>query len=201
MLRPWRTIGIWVLAIVLSGCVPVTVNITFQQREIDQAASRIEDMVRSPQPAAPKKEEGKPSSWLPGRFLALLLPSSAEAQGRTVEVIPELKDRTPEIMRAIESRRNRFPQLQNLARQGCVGEGNQGLVDARPGSGCDAAAVSALVAAENRDREYIYETLRKQNNMPAGDIVKIRAGFAKANREKANPGEWLQQPGGEWVKK
>jgi uncharacterized protein YdbL (DUF1318 family) len=193
------------LVALLAGCVPVTINITFPQEKIDTAASRIEDMVRAPQPTqpeTPKRDGGKPSSSVsPWALVALITPNLADAQSQSVEVVPELKERTPEIMRAIESRRSRFPQVQALARQGCIGENNQGLLDARPGSGCDAGAVNALISAENRDREFLYETLRKQNNMPPGDIGRIRAGFAKANREKANPGEWIQQPNGTWVKK
>jgi uncharacterized protein YdbL (DUF1318 family) len=203
MRSQWRQLTIWIVGTLLAGCVPVTINITFPQEKIDSAASRIEDMVRSPAPTAPqKKEDGKPQGSLPERLLIdVVAPAQAEAQSRSVEVVPELKARTPEIMKAIESRKNRFPQLQVLAQKGCVGENNQGLIEPRPGAGCDASAVSSIVAAENRDREYIYETLRTQNNMPPSDLPRIRAGFARANRDKAGPGEWVQQPSGEWVKK
>ena len=30
---------------------------------------------------------------------------------------------------------------------------------------------------------------------------KLRAAFAKANRDRAQPGEWIQQPSGQWTKR
>src|SRR5262249_23735556 len=117
------------LALVLAGCVAVTVNVNFPQEKIDSAASSIEDLVRSPAPpsapappAAPKRE-GSVSV----NVLSWLGPSLAEAQ------VPELRVQTPEIMAAIQSRRTRYPQLAAASTEGCIGENNQGLVEPRPG--------------------------------------------------------------------
>ncbi len=41
----------------------------------------------------------------------------------------------------------------------------------------------------------------RQNRMPASDTPRVREAFAKANREKARPGEWVQQPNGQWARK
>lgn len=189
------------LAWLLVACVPVTVNINFPQEKLEGAAGRIEDMVRSPEnpkpPAPPKKE---PQSGVADRLLAALGPAEAAAQGRGVDVVPELRVQTPELMRHIESRRARNPQIEQWKARGCIGETNQGLLEARPGQGCS-DEVGRLVAAENADRSYIYDTLMQQNNIPAGDGPRVRAAFAKANRDRAKPGEWVQQPNGQWVKK
>jgi uncharacterized protein YdbL (DUF1318 family) len=193
------------LAGLLSGCVPVTVNITFPQEKIEGAAGSIEDMVRSPEnakpparpPTGPKKE---PQSGLAGRWLAALGPREAAAQGRTVDVMPEIRVRTPELMRAIESRRARRPKLAELKARGCIGENNQGLVEGRPGPGCG-GEVAALVGAENTDRNFIIDTLMQQNSMPASDAPRVRAAFAKVHRDRAHPGEWVQELNGQWVKK
>lgn len=184
----------------LAACVPVTVNITFPQEKIDGAAGRIEDMVRSPEnPKPPAGQPKAPQSGLGSRLLAALGPAEAGAQTR-VDVIPDIRVQTPELMKAIESRRGRNAQIEQSKARGCVGETNQGLVEARPGPGCSDAA-AGLVAPENRDRQYIYDTLMKQNNIPASDAGRIHAAFARANRDRAKPGEWVQQENGQWARK
>src|ERR1043166_8283020 len=84
--------------------------------------------------------------------------------------------------------------------KGCIGENNLGLLEARPGTGCP-ATVPALVSAENRDRMVLYRTLVEQNQMPPGDIARVQAAFAKAHRDKASPGTWVQDDAGQWSRK
>jgi uncharacterized protein YdbL (DUF1318 family) len=181
--------------------VPVTVNITFPQEKLEGAASRIEDMVRSPEnpppPAQPKKS---PQGSLADGLLAALGPREAAAQSRTVDVVPEIRVQTPELMKAIGSRRGRIAQIDQLKAKGCLGETNRGLLEARPGQGCP-GNLGQLIGGENADREFIYATLMQQNNIPASDAPRVHAAFAKANRDRAKPGEWIQQDSGQWVKK
>ena len=198
--RPLRMLALAVTLLVASGCVPVTVNVYFPQEKIDSAAGSIEDLVRvekggkptTPPPAKKDDKEGRlPASEL---WLALLTPTRAEAQ------VPDLKIRTPEVMASIESRRTRFPQIREWKGKGCIGENAQGLLEARPGQGCS-PEVGALIDADNRDRMTLYRTLLQQNNMPPSELLKIQAGFAKANRERAQPGEWIQTESGQWTRK
>jgi uncharacterized protein YdbL (DUF1318 family) len=37
--------------------------------------------------------------------------------------------------------------------------------------------------------------------MPAADAPRLREALAKAVRERAKPGDWVQQPDGSWAKK
>jgi uncharacterized protein YdbL (DUF1318 family) len=198
--RPLRMLALAVTLLVASGCVPVTVNVYFPQEKIDSAAESIEDLVRvekggkptTPPPAKKDDKEGRlPAS---GLWLALLTPAPAEAQ------VPNLKTRTPEVMASIESRRARLPQIQEWKGKGCIGENAQGLVEARPGQGCGPES-GALIDAENRDRMTLYQTLLQQNSMPPSELVKIQAGFAKARRERAQSGEWIQAESGQWTRK
>ena len=188
------------LALLLAGCISVTVNVTFPQEKLDTAASSIEDMV-SGGSSAPAKPPGptKPESSreaAPGGWRAWFSVARAEAQA-----IPELKTRTPEVMAAIESRRKRSAEVDAALAKGCVGETNQGLLDAREGGqGCP-ANLRALVSAENADRSYLYRTLVEQNNMPASDISRVQAAFGKARREKVPAGVWIQTESGQWTKK
>ncbi len=202
-IRTWWVAKLIVMSFaVTAACVPVTINVNFPQQKIEGAATKIEDMVRTPEgaPSTPEPQEPKRGSEIKRTFVAGLSPlfvGEAFAQ----DVVPDLKVQTPEILRAIDSRRNRFPQIQQWMTRGCVGENNQGLLEARPGQGGDDGAVGRLTAEENRDRMYIYETLRQQNNMPPGDIDRIKRGFAKVNREKAAAGSWIQEPDGRWARK
>ena len=61
--------------------------------------------------------------------------------------------------------------------------------------------MAGLIAAENRDRMALYRTLLQQNNMPPGELANVQAGFARANRERAQPGEWIQSEAGQWTRK
>lgn len=189
-----------VLAVALAACVPVTVNINFPQQKLEGAADSIEDMVRSPENPKPEPPKKSPGSQLGGRMLSALAPREASAQTRSVTAAPEIKVRTPELLKAIESRRGRFPQIRPWKAAGCLGENNQGLLEPRPGQGCT-PDVNALITAENADRTYIYDTLMQQNNIPASDANRVRAAFAKSRMERARPGDWIQTDDGQWVKK
>jgi uncharacterized protein YdbL (DUF1318 family) len=184
------------VALLLVGCVAVTINVHFPQEKIEGAAQNIEELVRMPQAppkdGAPDRRGLAPSATT---WLGWLGPRAVEAQSP-----PDLKTRTPEVMAVIESRRARFPELSSAEGNGCIGENNQGLVEPRPGQSCP-ANVAALVAAENRDRIALYRTLVEQNSMPPADIARVQAAFGKINREQAAPGTWVQQENGEWTRK
>ncbi len=188
------------LLALVAACVPVTVNIVFPQDKLEGAASRIEDMVRSPEnpkpPAPPKKE---PQSRLSQPLLAAAGPGEAAAENRTIVIAQEPRVDTPEIRRAVASRNARFGEMQQWKGRGCIGESNQGLVEARPGQGC--GDLGRLIGAENADRQLIMDTFMRQNNIPASDAGRVRAAFAKTNRDRAQAGEWIQQDNGQWVKK
>jgi uncharacterized protein YdbL (DUF1318 family) len=123
------------------------------------------------------------------------VPAEAHAQP-----VPELKVMTPEIKAAIESRRRRNTAIDAAEQKGCLGENTQGLVEARPGQGCP-PDLGALIAGENADRMFIYKALVEQNKMAPADIQRVQAAFAKARREKAPPGTWIQQDNGQWARK
>jgi uncharacterized protein YdbL (DUF1318 family) len=188
----------------LASCVPVTVNITFPQEKLDRAAGSIEDMVGAPEPptpapAKPAPAPAKPSSALPS-LLGWLAPREALAQGRSVDVAPRIDTRSPELQRAIASRRARRGELREWKNRGCIGETNQALVVPRPGEGCGAEA-ARLIEAENADRLVIYDTFMEQNNIPRSDTLRVRNAFAKARRERARTNDWIQTDEGQWVRK
>ncbi len=170
------------LAITLAACVPVTVNITFPQEQLDAAARKIEDM-----PAQPA------STPAPA-------PPPASGGGRTVEVKPTVDTRSPEVVKANESRRERRPVLREWKNRGCIGETNQGTLVARPGDGCG-PDVATLIRAENADRRLIYDAFMKDNSIPAADRPRVNSAFARARQERSRPNDWVQLDDGQWVRK
>jgi uncharacterized protein YdbL (DUF1318 family) len=181
-LESHRWVALAMLALSLAGCVPVTVNITFPQEQLDAAARKIEDM-----PAQPA------SATAP-------TPAPAAGGGRTVDVTPRVDTRLPEVVKANASRRERRPALREWKNRGCMGETNQGMLVARPGDGCG-PDVPALIRAENADRRVIYEAFMKDNNIPASDRPRVQSAFAKARQERSRPNDWVQLDDGQWARK
>lgn len=109
----------------------------------------------------------------------------------------QLKEITPKVKTALDSRRARYDQLKALKDQGSVGENNRGYVEALAGG----AAAKTLVAAENKDRRLIYETVVQQNELPGDALTTVENVFAQVQQDKAESGEMIQTFKGEWVKK
>jgi uncharacterized protein YdbL (DUF1318 family) len=188
------------VAAILAACVPVTVNINFPQEKLDSAAGEIVDMSRRPQgapptPAPPPKPGSRLAPWL-----SPLAPREAAAAEAPTIVAQAPKTDTEELRRLTESQNRRLGALQPWAERGCIGENNQGQVEARPGQGCS-GEVARLIGDENRDRQAIVETFMRQNHIAPGDAGRVRASFAKAYRDRAHAGQWIQTDQGEWKKK
>ena len=61
--------------------------------------------------------------------------------------------------------------------------------------------MARLIGEENRDRQAIIDTFMRQNHIAAADAGRVKASFAKAYRERAHGGQWIQTDRGEWTKK
>src|SRR6185436_18985645 len=72
-----------------------------------------------------------------------------------------IKEMTPEVQSALDGRKDRFSQLTDLKQKGIIGENNQGYVEVlQAGQGGE-----DVVAAENKDRKVIYQTIADQNGL------------------------------------
>ena len=162
--------------------IKIEAHITLDVRQVKETATSIEDMVSGKAPAP----ANRPSSMLLGA-----LESQAWAAG------PDLQEVTPEVQAVVDSRKARYPRLKELKGQGLVGEGNQGDVVSLGGD----VNVQQLVEDENKDRAVIYEAILKQNRLKTSDMPAIRETFAEVQREKADPGEKIQTPDGNWTTK
>ena len=107
-----------------------------------------------------------------------------------------IKEMTPAVQAALDGRRDRFETLSGLKKKGLIGENNQGYVEVLvKGEGAE-----DLVEAENKDRQVIYQTIADQNGLK-DELSTIEKVFAEVQRDKAQPGEKIQNEDGSWVTK
>ena len=156
--------------------IKIEAHVTIDVRQIKEEARSIEDLV----------SEGGKGAQRPHSMLW-------EGWVRTAWAQP--LEMTPELQQAIDSRKARYAKLKEFKAQGAIGEDNQGHVSAL-GGGPD---VEDLVNGENRDRETIYQAQLAQKGLGADAIGTIRSAFADEQRDRAEPGEKVQLPSGEWV--
>jgi hypothetical protein len=90
--------------------------------------------------------------------------------------------------------KNRLPVIKKLKSQGFVGEDNAGFLQFVG----DKKASADVVAAENKDRQSVYEAIAKQQGTTAELVGRRRA---LQNEKRAEPGEWVQDASGQWQQK
>jgi uncharacterized protein YdbL (DUF1318 family) len=88
----------------------------------------------------------------------------------------------------------RLPVIKALKSQGIVGENNQGYLEFLG----EKKEKENIVSAENADRGIVYKAIAKQQGTTVQVVGKRRA---IQIAEKANPGEWIQDKSGKWIKK
>ena len=109
----------------------------------------------------------------------------------------DIKEMTPEVKAALETRKTRFGELKALKAQGFVGENNRGYTEALGGG----AYVMTLVADENRDRKFVYQTIVDQNGLNEDALATVESVFAGVQRDKASSGDKIQDAAGNWTAK
>ena len=135
------------------------------------------------------------------RFFAclvfLLACGGAFAQGANLDID------TPAIAAIKAAQQARHAQLKSYYENGAIGLTRDGMIalrDANLVPLAQRAAVSALVAEENRDRAALYREIARANGHPEWE-ADIRATFASRWIAKAPPGWYVQNAAGEWVRK
>ncbi len=111
------------------------------------------------------------------------------------------------VLNAIQNRDFNKDDIDEFKRDGAAGENNRGYLELRPFERLQKEAeykklVEQLLAEENRDRQIIMQRIVAINpTVQATDPAEVEKVFAKLNRDNARPGEWMQLPEGEWVRK
>lgn len=131
------------------------------------------------------------------KFVLLVLFLTALCGGACAQGAYDIKDMTPEVKYALEARKARFGELKALKVQAFVGETNRGYVEALG----DGKYVMELVEAENKDRKFIYQTIVEQNGLGQDALATVEGVFAGVQRDKASPGDKVQDASGNWASK
>ena len=121
--------------------------------------------------------------------LGVLTPLAVSAQETY-----SIKEMTPEVTAALDARRDRYSQLEELKNNGSAGENNQGYVTAL------SPDAQSVVDAENVDRKTIYQTIAEQNELQT-ELETIEKVFAQVQRDKAAAGQKIQLEDGSWTVK
>ncbi len=90
----------------------------------------------------------------------------------------------------------RLPRIQELKKQGLIGEDHQGYLAAVQSS--LSAAEKTVVDDENSDRKSVYEAIARQQGTTAKLVGELRA---KKIFEQAKSGEYLKKEDGSWSRK
>lgn len=119
--------------------------------------------------------------------------------------VPEPAVMSPAIRKLITSRRARYPELERFKGQGVVGENNRALVEARDLQQVtdlrQRAELQRLLREENADREQLFREIAAAEGVDLSQLPRIQQTYAETMRRVARPGQWVQQPDGNWVPK
>jgi uncharacterized protein len=185
-------------ALMLTAC--VTINIYFPAAAAEKAADEI---IKDIQNIAPQKTE--PKSSLPDSHAAIyqwldkaigLFISSADAAEADLAID------SAEIRQLRAAMENRFPSLKPFYDTGIIGIQADGLLAVRDAASVplkDRNMVGKLVAAENNDRESLYQAIANANGHPEW-AAQIKSTFAARWVGNAQAGWWYQSSGA-WKQK
>jgi uncharacterized protein YdbL (DUF1318 family) len=199
-----KRLGPALMSLFLTAC--VTINIYFPAAEAKEAAEKIVDDILQSAPVDVKPAPaGDGQGALPGNsgqfnafavLLDLLLPAAHAAA-------PNFSVDSPQIRRIQAELKQRHPRLAPFYRSGAIGfteDGKVAIRDAKAVSLRERKSLEKLVAADNGDRDSLYQAIARANGHPEWE-AEVRAVFAKTWVEKAEKGWWYRKPNGQWMKK
>lgn len=175
----------------------ITVNIYFPEATVRAAAEEIVQEIR--------KKDGQDTAAM--EVMDILRRGPRPASFSLVPAVwaqEETTVSTPAIRALKESLKNRFPALTSFFEGGNIGESNKGLLEVRDEADLglkERAALRSLVKDENGDRSKLYAEVAKALNIESSQIERVQKIFAESWMKSAEPGWWIQNEDGEWVKK
>ncbi len=184
--------------LLLAAC--VTINIYFPAAAAEKAADEI---IKDIQDVAPKQVEPKSGlpegqaavyQWL-DNAISLFISSAAAAEA-------DLSIDSPEIRKLRASMESRFPSLKPLYDAGFIGIQADGFLTVRDAASVplkDKNRVNKLVAAENKDRQSLYQAIANANGHSEW-FAQIKSTFAARWVSNAQAGWWYQSSGS-WKQK
>jgi uncharacterized protein len=196
---------IFISLLTLTAC--VTINIYFPaaaaEKVADEIIKDIQDNDKIPQ--TPKSSTPEPKSEateLKLGFFRLIDKTIALAISSAEAAEADLSIDSPEIRQLTASMEKRFPALRSFYASGAIGIRADGLLAARDLASValkDRNQVNKLVAAENADRQALYQAIANANGHPEW-VSQIKSTFSTRWITNAQSGWWYQSSGG-WKQK
>ncbi|WP_031433164.1 YdbL family protein [Methylomarinum vadi] len=186
-------------ALFLTAC--VTINIYFPAAAAEKVADEIIQDIQQ-EPASGTQQPAQPQSGLTGQRLSFyavdrvldffISPAHAEAN---------LSVDSPDIRRVQASMQRRFSELKPFYDNGAIGIKADGLLTVKGSVSLrDKNKVNKLIAAENADRNKLYQAIANANGHPEW-FNQIKDTFAKRWVGNAHAGWWYQTSNGSWKQK
>lgn len=187
-------------ALLLTAC--VTINIYFPAAAAEKAA---DDIIKDIQKNTPQQTQPKPKASLPdwqvnvyqvldAAINAVVSPALADEADLTID--------SAEIRQLRAAMESRFAGLQPLYGAGFIGIKADGLLAVRDIDSVplkDRNQVNKLIAAENADRQSLYQAIANANGHPEW-AAQIKSTFAGRWLSNAQAGWWYQSSGS-WKQK
>jgi uncharacterized protein YdbL (DUF1318 family) len=184
----------------LTAC--VTINIYFPAAAAEKAADEI---IKDIQTITPQKTEPKPKAslpdwqitafqWLDNVINIVVSPAQADEANLSID--------SSEIRQLRALMESRFPTLQPLYAASFIGIQADGFLTVRDAGSVplkDRNQVNKLVAAENADRQSLYQAIANANGHPEW-VTQIKSTFAARWVSNAQSGWWYQSSGS-WKQK
>lgn len=197
-------VSLFFASILLIGCVSLTVNVYFPTEKIEKAAEEIEERIRSGQGTDGMDETSLllPAAPAPQRytFEIGLAVQTAHAQEMDIDIDTKV------VREVIESRAERYEDLEPYLDDGTFGEGMDGFLVLRKTEGLDLRTLTQLkklVKEENADRTKLYTEILRVNELEVDEDNLERVGktFFEAIKKKMGIGHWYQADEEEWKQK
>ncbi|MBM4207647.1 MAG: DUF1318 domain-containing protein [Gammaproteobacteria bacterium] len=190
--------------LMLSAC--VTINIYFPAAAAEKVADEIIKDIQNNAPPKPQpKPELQPKSERSG-----IQTGFYQAIDRAINVVisqahaeeANLSIDSPEIRQLTATMEQRFTSLQSFYAAGAIGIQSDGLLTVRDAGSVplkDRNQINKLVAAENADRQALYQAIANANGHPEW-ATQIKSTFAARWIGNAQSGWWYQAAGA-WKQK
>jgi uncharacterized protein YdbL (DUF1318 family) len=187
-------------ALTLGAC--VTINVYFPAAAAEKAADRIIDEVWGEQSGQESNQNRNPAGsgptqgHAPGPLTSMML-AVLNVVIPTASAQANLDISTPAINALRSAMAARHASLAPFYDSGGIGVTDEGLVamrDAKALALKERSKVNGLLAAENRDRNNLYQAIAQANGHPEWE-PNIRATFARRWIERAKPGWWYESRG------
>lgn len=191
--------------LMLTAC--VTINIYFPAAAADKVADEIikdiQDNDKSPKnPQAPETGPKSERSDLKTSLFHAIDQAIGFAISSAQAAEADLSIDSPEIRQLTASMEQRFASLRGFYVSGAIGIKSDGFLAVKDAASValkDRNQVNKLVAAENADRQALYQAIANANGHPEW-VTQIKSTFAARWISNAQPGWWVQS-GGAWKQK